>query len=275
MRCFQHKYCPVKIQRLLPFPLRAGLRRLQRRAHWLICPKPWANQRSSADNFPQIAVARESPLQRSDTGGLAAHTTEKTRNLELACARINGLIVGPGEVFSFCRTVGPTTRRRGYLPALEMHDGSMGACVGGGLCQLANLLFALAVAANAEILERHRHSLDLFPDTGRDVPFGFGATVFYNYVDFQFRNRLPFPLMLETNVRHPVLAGAIRTPQNPTWRVRVIETDHAFYRRDGAVWRRNKVWREVTEASGAETRELLLANDCRVLYPADHLVTES
>lgn len=265
----------MKIQRLLPFPLRAFLRRTERRAHWLLHPQPWANQRGSAAAFPCIAAARESPLQRSDTGGLAAHTAEKTRNLELACARINGLVVGPDEVFSFCRIVGPTTHRRGYLPALEMHDGTMGACVGGGLCQLANLLFALAVAVNAEIVERHRHSLDLFPDTGRDVPFGFGATVFYNYVDFQFRNRLPFPILLETNVRHPVLAGAIRTPQDLPCRVRVVETDHAFYRRNGAVWRRNKVWREVTDASGAATRELLLDNDCRVLYPADHLVTES
>jgi vancomycin resistance protein VanW len=265
----------VKIQRLLPFPVRAFLRRTQRHAHVLIHPMPWANQRGPTVDFPWIAAARESPLQRSDTGGLAAHTAEKTRNLELACARIDRLVVNPGEVFSFCRTVGPTTRRRGYLPALEMHDGAMAACVGGGLCQLANLLFALAVAVNAEIVERHRHSLDLFPDTGRDVPFGFGATVFYNYVDFQFRNRLPFPVLIEANVRPPVLAGAIRAPQALPFTVRIEETEHAFYRCDGAVWRRNKVWREVTAADGAPTRELLLANDCKVLYPADHLVTAS
>lgn len=248
---------------------------MQRRAHWLLRPQAWAVVRGDSRSFPRLLAGRESPLQRADTGGLAAHTAEKTRNLELACAKVNGLVIGPGELFSFCRTVGPTTRRRGYLPALEMHDGTMSASVGGGLCQLANLLFALAVAVNAEVIERHRHSLDLFPDTGRDVPFGFGATVFYNYVDFQFRNRLPFPVLLEVNVRPPVLAGAIRAAEALPFTVRVEETDHAFYRRDGAVWRRNKVWREVTAADGAVTRELLLANDCKVLYPADHLVTES
>jgi len=263
----------ARLQRLLPFPVRAALRRVQRHVQWVLRPQRWARERGKWEQFPVILTRRESPLQRAETGGLAAHTAEKTRNLELACARVNGLLVAPGEVFSFCRTVGPATRRRGYLPALEMHDGSMGASAGGGLCQLANLLFALSVAVNAEIVERHRHSLDLFPDTGRDVPFGFGATVFYNYVDFQFRNRLPFPLLLEVNVRPPVLTGAIRAAEALPFTVRIEETDHAFYRRDGAVWRRNKVWREVTAADGAATRELLLANDSKVLYPADHLVT--
>lgn len=81
-------------------------------------------------------------------------------------------------VFSFTRSVGPSTRSRGYLPALEFRDGQTVTAVGGGLCQLANLIVLLGIEAGLEIVERHRHSLDLFPDAERTAPFGCGATVF-------------------------------------------------------------------------------------------------
>jgi vancomycin resistance protein VanW len=82
------------------------------------------------------------------------------------------------------------------LPALEFRDGETVTAVGGGLCQLANLLVLLGIEAGMEILERHRHSLDLFPDADRTAPFGCGATVFYNYVDLRLRNVMDFPLLL-------------------------------------------------------------------------------
>src|SRR5207244_12406934 len=123
--------------------------------------------------------------------------------------------------------------RRGVdLPAMEMHDRKLRVEVGGGLCQLANLLFLLALDINAEILERHRHSFDLFPDVERSVPFGCGATVFYNYVDFQFQNTLPFAVMLAAQVEPPVLRAEIRAAQPLPFATKIIETAHRFLRRD-------------------------------------------
>jgi vancomycin resistance protein VanW len=194
--------------------------------------------------------------------------------LRIACPRVSDLVVEPGEVFSFCRTVGKTTRARGYLPALELIHGELRPEVGGGLCQLSNLLFLLALAVNAEIVERHRHSFDLFRDVERSVPFGCGATVFYNYVDFQFRNTLPFPVLLRFEVETDVLRGEVRAGQPLPFEVHIFMTDHRFFRRGGDIYRANRVWREVRWHDGRDaTAELVLVNECRVMYPADDLVS--
>lgn len=228
-----------------------------------------ARSRGLAENFPVLVSEKSSPLKREGTGSLATHTEEKTRNLRLAAARLDGLVIMPGETFSFTRTIGPSTRRRGYLPALEFRDGETVTAVGGGLCQLANLLVLLGIEAGMEITERHRHSLDLFPDADRTAPFGCGATVFYSYVDLRLKNTFAHALMLEASVEPPVCRAAIRGVDHSARRYEMIETDHEFVRVGGVIRRRNKLWRESEDGR----RELLCENDCRVVYPAEHLVT--
>lgn len=120
----------------IPFGARVAYYRMRRTLAWWRHPLPWAVERRNPEAFPLTLAARTSPLQRSPEGAIAAFTEEKTHNLRLACSRIDGLVIPPGAVFSFCRSVGKTTSRKGYLPALELHDGSMQPSVGGGLCQL-------------------------------------------------------------------------------------------------------------------------------------------
>jgi vancomycin resistance protein VanW len=260
------------LHRFVPFGARVFIRRRLR--DWQDFRSPWriASGRGKAGDFPILVSEKSSPLKREVAGSLSASTAEKTRNLELGAARLDGLVIQPGEVFSFTRTLGPATRRLGYLPALEFRDGQAVTAVGGGLCQLANLIVLLGIEAGMEILERHRHSLDLFPDADRTAPFGCGATVFFNYVDLRLRNTLDFPLLLEAAVEPPVCRAAIRSASPMPFRCRMIETDHEFVRVSGVIRRRNKLWREVEDGS-ATHRELLCENDCRVVYPADHLVT--
>lgn len=257
------------------FWMRVEYHRLRRARHWRRHPLPWATMHEDPAGFPCVVTSRTSPLQRAPTGAIAAYCEEKTQNLRIAAAKVDGLVIAPGQVFSFCRTVGKTTRRAGYLPALELLGGKLQAEVGGGLCQLANLLFMLAIDINAEIIERHRHSYDLFRDVERAVPFACGATVFYNYVDFQFRNTLPFPVCIHAAVEPPILRAEICAPQPLPFTAQLVETDHRFFRKDGHIYRANRLWREVTWHDERPTeRELLFVNECRVLYPADDLVSE-
>ena len=69
-----------------------------------------------------------------------------------------------------------------------LSHGEVRVGTGGGLCQLANMLYWLALHTPLVIKERHHHSFDLFPDDRRVIPFGTGTSVFYNYVDLQFYN---------------------------------------------------------------------------------------
>ena len=256
------------------FTMRVACHQLRRRLDWALHPRPWAVEHCSAPtDFPAVASEKTSPLKRAPDGAIASYSEEKEQNLRIAARLVDGLLIKPGEVFSFCRTVGKTTRRQGYLPALELLEGQLQPEVGGGLCQMANLLFLLAVEANAEIIERHRHSYDLFRDVGRTVPFGCGATVYYNYIDFQFRNTLPTPLLLQVAVEPPVLRATLRTAEPLPFVASIEETDHHFFRRAGDIYRANKLWRVVQwQDSRPTTRELLFENECRVHYPADDLV---
>lgn len=259
----------------IPFCARVAYHRCRRYLDWRLHPLPWAMRHEDAGQYPIVLSVRQSPLQRAPDGAIAAFTEEKIQNLCLAAAKVDDLVIAPGQVFSFCRTVGRTSPREGYLPALELHEGRLLPSVGGGLCQLANLLFLLAIDINAEIVERHRHSYDLFRDTERTVPFGCGATVFYNYVDFQFRNTLPFPVVLRVGVAPPLLTAEIRARESLPFRTKIVETDHRFFRRAGTVYRANRLWKEVVWLDGRPaSRELLFSNECRVMYPADDLVHE-
>ena len=112
----------------------------------------------------------------------------KVQNLRVAAAAIDGLVVGPGEPFSFWRAAGRATRAKGYVVGRELRQGCMIPAVGGGICQLTNALSRVAHRAGLEIVERHSHSVHpegFFIDASTD------ATVFWNYIDFRFRSARP------------------------------------------------------------------------------------
>ena len=110
----------------------------------------------------------------------------KVQNLRIAAAAIDGIILEPGETFSFWRAAGRPAASRGYVVGRELRQGCMVPSVGGGICQLTNALSRVAHRAGMEIVERHSHTIHppgFFIDDTTD------ATVFWNYIDFRFRAR--------------------------------------------------------------------------------------
>ena len=254
----------ILARRLVPFSVRAGLRRLPAMASALLRPPP-APKRGDASGFPHTHCERASPLRRDTTIYEEALQRAKEHNVRLGASRIHGQVLGPGESFSWHAVVGPPIRLRGFLPGPELHDGRLAEGPGGGLCQVANLLYWLAVHAGLEVLERHRHDLDLFPDHERTAPFGCGATVFFPFKDLRFRNPHPWPVMLEVWVDGTHVHGAVRMPEDPGFRCEVLEVSHRFVRRDGAIWRENRLVRR-THAGGTVREEPLSENHARVAY---------
>ena len=257
------------MKRLLPYWLRVEARRAHR---WLLTiPQRRSFARRKAEDparYPIGWVGHSSKLIRQVAPEWMRLQENKVRNLEIACGHLDRLILRPGEVFSFCHLIGRTTRRKGYVDGLEMRGGLLVGAPGGGLCQLANLLFWMAVQLDLPILERHRHETDLFPDDERTVPFGMGATVFHNYRDLRFRNITGRSLMLRVSVEPPLLCGAILSDGAKPYDVRIIETHHRFVRRaDGSVWRENRVAKRVTFADGRPPVDAEIGHHCgRVCY---------
>jgi vancomycin resistance protein YoaR len=93
------------------------------------------------------------------------------------------LLLEAEDVFSFWKQVGRASRRRGFVVGRMLQQGCVIPAVGGGLCQLSNALYGLALMSRCEIVERHAHSIRMPGAPVHD------ATVAWNYVDLRFRVR--------------------------------------------------------------------------------------
>ena len=98
----------------------------------------------------------------------------KVSNLRLAIQKLDKLIIKPGQLFSVWKLVGRPTILKGYLDGLVLNNGNIEKGIGGGLCQLGNLLYWMALHTPLSIVERWRHSYDVFPDINRTIPFACG-----------------------------------------------------------------------------------------------------
>jgi VanW like protein len=130
--------------------------------------------------------------------GEARLVAGKIENLRIALRRLDGVVVAAGGTFSFWAQIGRATRRKGYVEGRELREGCIIPTLGGGLCQLSNALYAAALDAGCEILERHAHS-QVVP--GSAAARDRDATVFWNYVDLRFRSEhaLTIRARLEAN----------------------------------------------------------------------------
>ncbi len=196
--------------------------------------------------------------------------TNKITNLRLASAKMNGIIIRPGETFSFWRLVGWPTAKKGYVTGMLLSNGKVQEGIGGGLCQAANLLYWMALHSPLVTTERHRHSYDIFPDSGRVLPFGTGAAVYYNYVDLQFHNPTDTTFHIIIGVNETHLHGEIRSDILTPHSYKIIERDHRFTRSrtTGKIFRENNLYRQTFDKRTGNmlSDELLYKNHCETLY---------
>ncbi|SEN73486.1 VanW family protein [Lihuaxuella thermophila] len=119
----------------------------------------------------------------------------RTTNIRLASKAINGLILMPGEKFSFNQIVGPRTAARGYKKAAVIVKGEFSEGIGGGICQVSSTLFNSVDEAGLRIVARYHHSAEV-----TYVPPGRDATVSWGGPDFKFRNNLNKPVLIKIKV---------------------------------------------------------------------------
>ena len=159
-----------------------------------------------------FAVCRHNSLIRRTLGQVDPRLQDnKAVSLGLAAPRVNGVLIRPGETFSFWHLVGRCTRKKGYLPGMVLHDGQPAQGVGGGMCQFTNLIHWMVLHSDLTVTERHHHDgMDLFPDFGRQVPFGVGTSILYNYLDYRVKNQTEETFQLLTRSDGEYLRGELR-----------------------------------------------------------------
>lgn len=121
----------------------------------------------------------------------------RTNNLKLACAAIDGTILMPGEVFSFNSVVGERTEAKGYLPAIAYVSGGLSSPeIGGGICQVASSIYYAVLRADLKTTERTPHMFKV-----DYVPGGQDATIYWGNHDYKFENNSPYPVKIQASVR--------------------------------------------------------------------------
>lgn len=245
------------LRRVVPVPVRVALTQWPRMVSLLRLPAP---ERGRREDFPHLQCARATPLRRETAAYGASLQRAKEQNVTLAARALDGVVIRGS--FSWHRTLGPPVGWRGYAEGPELHDDVLEPGAGGGLCQAANLLYWLALHAGLEVVERHRHALDLFPDEGRSVPFGCGATVFFPHKDLKLASPAR-PALVCMRVEGGALHGELRYAQDPGFTCEVVERDARLTREGGVTWRENALWR--TFSTGQE--ELIARHRAKVTYP--------
>lgn len=260
------------------YPWAVRVHQVRRHLQWLRSDAVWARTRS-AEPLPVRVVRHGSLLMRELSPEEMALQRNKVVNLRLAAARVDGLVLRPGETFSFNRVVGSCTRRKGYVDGMRLSNGEARAGVGGGICQLANLLQWMVLHSPLTVVERSEHSFDPFPDRGRVLPWGVGCSIVYNYVDLVVRNDTDTTFQLRAWVAERHLRGELRAGAMPPLSYRVVARDEAFLRHAGRVYRRNEIWRTaISRRTGSVVAEELVKRNCAlVIYepPADQVTDVS
>lgn len=269
---------PLSLYHPALYWLRVWQKRLFRQIAWRCSGKRYASLRAQAERLPFRYLKHTSKLIRKlgDSDLVLQHN--KVINLKLAVAAIDGVIIGPGEHFSFCRLVGRPTRERGYVEGMELSFGEARRGVGGGICQLSNLIHWMAIHSPLVVVERSNHSFDPFPDEGRVLPFGSGAAIFYNYVDLVLHNPTDRSFQLKLNVGETQLEGELLCDRVREYRYHVFQEAHRFVREGARVYRENEIWREVREKGQVGElveRVRLYRNRVVVKYDVDEQVFEA
>ncbi len=222
------------------------------------------------DKLPVVIYSNSNNMIKRGPGIDPQLQLNKADNIRLACSRMNGVIVNPGETFSFWKLVGKTSKRNGFAEGRVIVNGKLVAGVGGGLCNLANTINLLVMHSPMTITELHHHSDALAPDPGGvRVPYSAGTSVNYNFVDYRFRNDTEQPVQLCSWCDGDDLCTELRTTMEFPTTYRLVEEDHHFHQEaSGNYYRISKIYLETMDRTTGEVleRRLQWDNRSRVMF---------
>ncbi|MCB0064367.1 MAG: VanW family protein [Caldilineaceae bacterium] len=132
-------------------------------------------------------------LVASGTSYFRGSSTERVHNIVVAAEKFDGLVIPPGEIFSFNDGVEDVTSANGFEDSLVIMGDTTAVGVGGGVCQVSTTVFRAAYSGGFEIVERYNHGyvVSWYGEPGLD------ATIYTPTVDFRFRNDTNAYLLIE------------------------------------------------------------------------------
>lgn len=193
------------VRKFAPMQLRLAVAVTRRTATDMFGRINFANTHTDQANLTEIVTVTQ-PIRHT------AHFEGKLHNLTLAARTLSGLVIEPGATVSFWRVIGRPTEARGYQTGRAIINDRLSADIGGGLCQVASLLYELGLRTGMQIVERHPHSRDLYTEDTRFTPLGLDAAIVWGFKDVRWKNVHPQAATLTFHVEGETLHGSLHAP---------------------------------------------------------------
>ncbi|MEQ1868347.1 MAG: VanW family protein [Alphaproteobacteria bacterium] len=215
------------VRKLAPMPLRLAVAVTRRTWSDWRNPPTFANETldhaTRANLKPAVTITQ--PIRRT------AHFEGKLHNLTLAAHKLDGLRVSRGATVSFWRIIGRPSEARGFQTGRAIVNDRLGADIGGGLCQVASLLYELGLRGGATTVERHPHSRDLYTQDTRFTPLGLDAAIVWGFKDVRWTNPHPYEVVLAFHVEGETLHGSmLASAPLPTYDLEIKSQDEGTLR---------------------------------------------
>ena len=217
----------------------------------------------------EYVVSEYSSTMIKEEKGIDPKTQEsKAVNIKLASSKITGIIIKPGEIFSFWKMVGTVNKRKGYQEGRVIKQNKLITGTGGGLCNLANTINNLILHSPLQIVEFHKHSDALASDIGHRVPMANGTSVSYNYIDYRFKNNTDRNLQILLWCDDKVSYGELRSEKEFPCRYDLVEENHHFEKEDDRYYRVSKIYKNTIEKATDKIidKELIWDNHSLVMF---------
>lgn len=219
--------------------------------------------------LPVLLFSSRCPMYNGNTGFDMVYQENKVHNLKLVAAKLDGLLIRPGETFSFWRSIRSADRKEPYKEALATVNGRLVTVPGGGLCQMTNLLFWVFLHSPLVIAERHGHQVKDFPEPESDAPCGVDAAVAEGWKDLKVRNETDLVFQIGIDFDETGVTGALYVQKEPGFRWRAENRKVRYYKSRGRVFEEADVLqKKISLPDGAvEEEKLLYTNRCKIGYP--------
>lgn len=221
------------------------------------------------NQLPYVLFKAGCALYNGNTGFDMVFQENKVFNLKLAANTLNGILIRPGDTFSFWRLVRNGDKHIPYKDGLTVINGKLTTRPGGGMCQMSNLLFWMFLHTPLTVVERSGHKVKEFPEPNSDEIKGVDATISEGWLDLKARNNTKCTYQISVTFDDENIVGMVLVDKRPQVLYRVVNGSTQYCRESGGIYEYAKVERaEIDADTGKVTgQKLLYTNKCKICYP--------
>lgn len=253
------------------FPWLLPLRQTQRKIFFytgMHLDKNKYAQTQRTRRFPNEIFETSSLMLNQNSGFDMKYQFNKVHNLKLAAKKIDGLLIRPGEVFSFCFATRNADRKEPYRDGLSLVNGQICGEYGGGLCQFSNVLYWMFLHTQLTIVERHGHEVEAIPPTDPNYLAGIDATVAEGWLDLKVKNNTTHTYQIAIDFDEGTMYGKILSDGEKCFDYEIYNQSLRYVRKNGKVIEKSVVMRRRTSCfTGKSEEEMLYENSCIIDYP--------